>query len=71
MMRNVVSAESDLSASLDNNPRTNYGAVKVTSRETLGTVGQHSDNTPLILSGSRTTGNNVAKYEEEQDIQTI
>ena len=68
MMRNMVSTESDPDASLDNNAQANYGAVKVTSRETLGTVGQHSDNTPLILSGSQTTGNNVAKYDAEQDI---
>ena len=69
MMDDMAREESDLnfSASLDNNTRINYGAVKVTSRETFGTVGRHTDSTPLIPSGSQTTRSNETKYVMEQE----
>ena len=51
-----------------NNTCSNYGTV--TSRETLGTVGRHTESTPLMPSGFQTTGNNNTKYEMEHEIQT-
>ena len=62
--------ESDLnfSAGLDNNTHSNYGTV--TSHETLGTVGRHTESTPLMPSGFQTTGNNNTKYEMEHETQT-
>ena len=73
MMDNMAREDSDLnfSASLDNNARTYYGATNVTLRETLGTVGRHSDTTPLMPFGSQTTGNNETKYDVDQETQTI
>ena len=71
----MAHAGSDLnfSASLDNNARTNYGAINLTQRETLGTVETHSDTTPLITisSATRTTenDNNRTKYEIEFEEQ--
>ena len=67
MMDDMAREESDLSTSLDNSTHANYGAVKVTSCETLGTVGTHTDSTPLIPSGSQTTRSNETKYVMEQE----
>ena len=68
----MARADSDLSLStgLDTNVRSNYGTVKVTLHETLDTVERHTDNTPLIPFGSKTTGNSETKYEVEQETQT-
>ena len=51
MMDDMAREESDFnfSAGLDNNTCSNYGTV--TSRETLGTVGRHTESTPLMPSG--------------------
>ena len=69
MLGDMAHAECDVnfSASLDNNTRANYGAVNVTLHETLDTVQRPTDKTPLMPSGSQTTGNNETIYVVEQE----
>lgn len=68
-MGNLAHTDSESNLSISN-VHTDYGATNVRRRETLGTIGTHTDTTPLntVSSGVKYTGSNqvLFEYEEEQ-----